>query len=117
MNDDFRVVELDELSGGNVLIGPETSDKALRMSDVMVGFNKNDRPWESEMHKHERSKEIYIILKGGLTFRVGNESVEVRSNQMLVVREGVPHDVEDFDLPIEFITIRAPAIDDKVVVG
>lgn len=113
---DYSLVALDELIGGNVLIGPEVSEGALRTEDVMLGFNRNNRPWDSEMHYHERSKEIYIILKGGLTLRLGNESVDVRSGHMLVVNEGVTHDIEDFDLPIEFITIRVPATEDKVVV-
>ncbi len=43
--------------------------------------------------------------------------MEVKSDQMLVVNEGVLHDLKDFDLPIEFITIRAPAVEDKVVVS
>ena len=80
----------------------------VKTSDMMLGFNRNDRPWESEMHYHERSKEIYIILKGGLTLRIGDQSVQVKSGQMLVVKEGAPHDIEDFDLPIELITIRLP---------
>ena len=112
----YRLVDLDVLSGGNVLIGPEVGEGKTQTTDMMLGFNRNDSPWDTEMHYHERSKEIYIILKGGLTFKVGEESVHVEANRMLVVEEGVPHDIEDFHLPIEFITIRAPAVDDKVVV-
>lgn len=113
---DYELVNLDQLRGGNVLLGPNVIGEESRTSDIMLGFNRNEHPWSSEMHYHERSKEIYIILKGGLTFRVGEESVQVKANQLLLVKEGVPHDIEDFDLPIEFITIRAPAVDDKVVV-
>lgn len=113
----YRLVDLDVLSGGNVLMGPKVGEGKIQTVDLMLGFNRNDSPWDTEMHYHERSKEIYIILKGGLTFKVGDESVHVEANRMLVVEEGVPHDIEDFQLPIEFITIRAPAVDDKVVVG
>ena len=112
---DHLLVNLDDLSGGTVLVGPRGSDGMIRTSDMMLGFNRNDRPWKSEMHYHERSMEIYIILKGGLTFKISDESVQVKSGQMLVVGERVPHDIEDSDLPIEFITIRAPAVEAKVV--
>ena len=112
----YRLVDLDVLSGGNVLIGPKADEGKTVSNDLMLGFNRSDRPWDTEMHCHERSKEIYIILKGGLTFKIGDESVHVEANRMLVVEEGVPHDIEDFQLPVEFITIRAPAVDDKVVV-
>lgn len=111
------LVNLDEFRGGNVVIGPHVDDDRFRTNDLMLGFNRNDQPWESEMHYYERSKEIYVILKGGLKLRVGDELVDVRSGQMLVVNEGVAHDIEDFNLPMEFFTIRAPAEDDKVVVG
>ena len=114
---DYRLVDLDVLSGGNVLIGPKVDDDKIVSSGLMLGFNRNDHPWHTELHYHERSKEIYIILKGGLTLKVGEESVYVGANRMLVVEECVPHTIEDFHLPIEFITIRAPAEDDKVVVG
>lgn len=114
---EYQIVTLDELAGGNVLLGPEVSREALRTNDIMIGFNRNDRPWKSELHYHERSIEIYIILRGGLTFRICGESVHVKSGQMLVVNRGVPHDIETFNLPIEFITIRAPATEDKVVTG
>lgn len=113
---DHVLMNLNALRGGNVLIGPNVSE-GMRTRDIMLGFNRNDRPWKSEMHYHEQSKEIYIILKGGLTLRVGDESVGVKSNQMLVVKEGVIHDIEDFDLPIELVTIRVPAVEDKIVVG
>ena len=112
---DHLLVSLSELSGGNVLLGPRVSDGMIRTNDMTLGLNRNDRPWESEMHYHERSKEIYIILKGGLTFKISDESVQVKSGHMRVGGERVPHDIEDFDLPIEFITIRAPAMEDKVV--
>lgn len=111
---DHTLVNLDKLQGGNVLIGPNVSEE-LQTSDLMLGFNRNDRPWESEMHYHERSMEIYIILKGGLTLRVGDKSVEVRSNQMLIVKKCVPHDIKDFDLPVELLTIRVPAVEDKII--
>lgn len=112
---DYMLVDLNELSGGNVLMGPDVSGEKIRTGDIMLGFNRSDHPWKSELHTHRRSKELYIILKGGLTLRVGDESVQLRDNQMLVIKEGVPHTVEDFDIPIEFFTIRVPAIEDKVV--
>lgn len=113
--DEYELVDLDQLRGGNVLLGPNVNGEELQTDDIMLGFNRNEHPWSSEMHCHERSKEIYIILKGGLTFRVGEEMVQVKANQLLLVKEGVAHDIEDFDLPIEFITIRAPAVKDKVI--
>jgi mannose-6-phosphate isomerase-like protein (cupin superfamily) len=115
--DNYRLVNLDVLSGGNVLIGPEVGEGKIQTTNMMLGFNRNDSPWDTEMHYHEMSREIYIILKGGLTLKVGEESVYVGANRMLVVEKCVPHDIEDFHLPIEFITIRVPAEDDKVVVG
>jgi len=113
----YRVIDLDKLIGGNVLVGPEIQGEVgTRSKEIMIGFNKAEHPWESELHIHEASKEFYIILKGGLTLRVGEESVEMGSHQMLVVDEGVPHTIEEYNLPIEFFTIRAPAIEDKVVI-
>lgn len=116
LNHDYLLIDLQELNGGNVLVGPKVSEEmGAQSTEIMIGFNREERPWKSELHFHERSKEFYIILNGGLTFRVGDESVRLRRNQMLVVKEGIPHTIEDFDLPIEFFTIRAPAIKDKVV--
>jgi mannose-6-phosphate isomerase-like protein (cupin superfamily) len=116
LDHDYLLIDLQELSGGNVLVGPKVGgEMRVQSREIMIGLNREERPWKSELHFHERSKEFYIILKGGLTLRVGDESVKLGSNQMLVVKEGVPHTIEEFDLPIEFFTIRAPAIDDKVV--
>lgn len=98
-------------------MGPEVEEEfGTHSKDIMIGFNREKHPWESELHIHEASKEFYIILKGGVTLRVGEEFVEIGSHQMLVVDEGVPHTIEEYNLPIEFFTIRAPAIEDKVAV-
>jgi quercetin dioxygenase-like cupin family protein len=46
---------------------------------------------ETDLHSHPTMYEIYYVLEGGATYRIGNEAVEVGPGDFFVVPPGIIH--------------------------
>ncbi len=75
-------------------------------------------PWsDPALHIHARSEEYYFLLQGQLIFQVGDFQISLQPNEILMLQPGVPHAIIGGTGSIEHLGFRAPALDDKQVVG
>jgi quercetin dioxygenase-like cupin family protein len=60
-------------------------------------------------HKHPDSDDVIYILKGRVSFSVGEEKVELGPGELVVVPERVPHSaVNSTDEDVEALVFQAP---------
>jgi mannose-6-phosphate isomerase-like protein (cupin superfamily) len=89
-----------------------------RHDGVAIGHTARVTPWSDEhVHIHEASEEYFILLAGKLIFLVGESLLTLQANELLMVRRQVPHAIVGGDGRIEHFGLRAPARNDKQVVG
>ena len=85
---------------------------------ISIGHTASVSPWsDPNIHKHNMSEEYYLLLKGQLNLVVNNFRITLQPNEILMVKPNVPHAVFGGAGKIEYFGIRAPAFDDKQVVG
>lgn len=95
---------------GNVVIHPQRL--------ISIGHTALVSPWrDSNIHKHNISEEYYFLVKGQLDLIVNNFRITLQPNEILMVKPNVPHAIIGGADKIEYFGIRAPALDDKQVVG
>lgn len=76
------------------------------------------QPWvDLGLHLHEASEEYYLLLHGELRLRIAGAALSLRALELLMVRPGVPHAILGGKGPIEHFGIRAPASEDRCMVG
>ncbi|MFQ5978344.1 MAG: cupin domain-containing protein [Candidatus Heimdallarchaeota archaeon] len=91
------------------LITPKISQKL-----IAVGHTSSVPPWmDPELHFHAHSEEYYLLLQGHLNLLVDQELIELRANEILMVKPGIPHAIIGGQGAIEHFGIRAPALEDK----
>ena len=49
----------------------------------------------TELHRHQRSQEIYYILEGEGEVRIGNEEFRVKRHDAILIPSGTPHCVKN----------------------
>ncbi len=74
-------------------------------------------PWaDPDVHLHQSSEELYILLHGELEILVAKELVTLKPMEMLMVRPRVAHAIVRGTGTIEHFGLRAPAISDRQTV-
>lgn len=85
---------------------------------ITIGHTALVPPWsDANIHQHRSSEEFYLLLQGQLHLVIYDIRISLRQSELLMVRPGVPHAVIGGAGAIEYFGIRAPALDDKQVVG
>jgi mannose-6-phosphate isomerase-like protein (cupin superfamily) len=85
---------------------------------VALGHTALVAPWSDPVvHRHRESEETYLLLQGELRVQVGDDVIGLRPREALMVRPHVPHAVVRGTGPIEHFGLRAPASEDKEIVG
>jgi mannose-6-phosphate isomerase-like protein (cupin superfamily) len=85
---------------------------------ISIGHTALVAPWsDANIHQHESSEEFYLLLQGQLHLVVNDFRITLHPKELLMLRPGVPHAVIGGAGAIEYFGIRAPARDDKLVVG
>ncbi len=83
-----------------------------------LGHTASVAPWSDPLvHLHEQAEECYLLLAGELRLLVGTSVVLLAPREMLVVKPQVPHAVVGGAGLVEHIGLRAPALQDKQIVG
>ncbi len=76
------------------------------------------KPWaDVGLHLHEASEEYYLLLHGELQLWIADTALSLRAAELLMVRPGVPHAILGGTGAIEHFGIRAPAPEDRRIVG
>ena len=65
---------------------------------------------ETDAHIHRRSQELYYILEGGGTMRLGSTALKVRTGDTILIVPGTPHNIKaDEGTGIRILCICSPA--------
>lgn len=85
---------------------------------IAIGHTASVSPWsDPNIHLHTGSEEYYFLLKGKLELLIRDFQLTLYPNEILMVSPSVPHAIIGGSGTIEHFGIRAPALDDKQVVG
>jgi mannose-6-phosphate isomerase-like protein (cupin superfamily) len=96
------------------IISPQDTGQDL----VAIGHTALLAPWaDSYVHEHTTSEEYYFLLQGTLDFLVAGMAITLRSREILMIKPKVPHAITGGTGLIEHFGLRAPALNDKHVIG
>jgi mannose-6-phosphate isomerase-like protein (cupin superfamily) len=96
------------------IISPKDTGQNL----VGLGHTALLEPWTDEyVHEHTASEEYYFLLQGTLNFIVADIALTLRPKEILMVKPKVPHAITGGTGLIEHFGIRAPALNDKHILG
>lgn len=111
----FRKISLD--GPLTVVAGPRPpSDDGFCSDRVQVLHWNVDGPFGDDgTHLHRASDEVYVVLEGSIELEIDGAPVEVAAGEAVTVGAGVPHALVAVHHPARGLTIRGPAINDKVV--
>jgi mannose-6-phosphate isomerase-like protein (cupin superfamily) len=68
---------------------------------------------EPEHYHTPPIEEFYLVLKGTLKVKVEDNTIVLKSKQILAIPPNKRHKILDYSLPIQFFTIRAPISTEK----
>lgn len=85
---------------------------------IAIGHTASVSPWsDPNIHRHTHSEAYCFLRKGRLDFLIEDFQLTVHPNEILMLKPTVPHAIIGGQGQIEHFGIRAPALDDKQVVG
>lgn len=98
---------------GYLVAPPEASHKL-----ITIRHSARVAPWaDPDVHIHESSEELYVLLHGELRLLVVGELVSLKPMEVLLVKPRVPHAIVRGTGTIEHFGLRAPALGDRQTVG
>lgn len=100
-----------------VIAGPRPPSGDGFCSDrLQVLHWRVDEPYGDDgTHLHRASDEVYVVLEGAIDLEVDGSRVTVEAGEAVTVGAGVPHALVAVRYPARGLTVRGPAVDDKVV--
>src|SRR5512134_2179652 len=89
-------ITLDQLPGW---LPPKHYDLAIRtvlgqsdgVKDLNVGFARMEKSGRCDPHVHENADHLFILLKGEMMMRVGDEEFLLKPGQAVLVNRGEVH--------------------------
>lgn len=102
--------------GLTVVSGPRPpSDDGFRSDRVQVLHWRIDQEYaDNGTHLHRDSDEVYVVLEGAIDVVVDGRRLRVAAGEALAVGAGVSHALVAVEHPARGLTVRGPAVDDKV---
>lgn len=98
-------------SDKHALIGSFIDTSSVRHdSKVEIVFGKLETGFYASQHIHTGSKTIVIVLKGGMTFSIDGEVVEVKDGEYIVFDKGSVEEVISVQPDTQNLTIHTPSI-------
>ena len=100
-----------------VIAGPKPpSDDGFCSDRLQVLHWRVDEPFGDDgTHLHRSSDEVYVVLEGAIDLEIDGSRSTVAAGEAVTVGAGVPHALVSVRYPARGLTIRGPAINDKVV--
>jgi mannose-6-phosphate isomerase-like protein (cupin superfamily) len=93
------------------LVGPHNGAKNIDLHLVILDPADRAGP----LHLHPRAESAYLVLHGGVRFRINGEDHDVGPEQFVFIPAGVPHSViNPRTTPARLLGIYAPPGDDFV---
>lgn len=92
-----------------------TSDIGFQSATLQIWYNNTDEPWmDAFAHYHEKSDEIFIVLRGALHVEVDGQIHRIGEREFCCFPAGQWHSIVRVEVPAETLMIRSPSVDDKV---
>lgn len=100
-----------------VIAGPRPpSDNGFCSDRLQVLHWRVDEPFGDDgTHLHRTSDEVYVVLEGAIDLEIDGSLITVTAGEAVTVGAGVSHALLAVQHPARGLTIRGPAVDDKVV--
>ena len=100
-----------------VIAGPQPpSDDGVCSDRLQVLHWRVDEPYgDGGTHLHQTSDEVYVVLEGAIDLEIDGAPITVAAGEAVTVGAGVSHALVAVQHPARGLTIRGPAINDKVV--
>ena len=100
-----------------VIAGPHPpSDQGFRSDRLQILHWNVDEPYGDDgTHLHRSSDEVYVVLEGAIDVEIDGSRITVAAGEAVTVGAGVSHALVAVRYPARGLTIRGPAISDKVV--
>jgi mannose-6-phosphate isomerase-like protein (cupin superfamily) len=67
----------------------------------------------SRPHKHKKMEEVYFIIKGKATFKVGNETFPIKEGDIFSIPKNKFHCIYDVKKTVEIVVVTHPKFDPK----
>jgi quercetin dioxygenase-like cupin family protein len=95
----------------HAIIGSFLEENSIRNdSNVEIVFSKLENGFHASPHIHTQTKTVVIVLKGGMTFSIDGEVVEVQEGEYIVFDKGLVEEVVSVKPNTQNLTIHAPSI-------
>ena len=100
-----------------VIAGPQPpSDDGFCSDRIQVLHWRVDEPYGDDgTHLHRTSDEVYVVLEGAIDLEIDGSPITVTAGEAVTVGAGISHALVSVQHPARGLTIRGPAINDKVV--
>jgi mannose-6-phosphate isomerase-like protein (cupin superfamily) len=100
-----------------VIAGPQPpSDDGFCSDRPQVLHWCVDEPYGDDgTHLHQTSDEVYVVLEGAIDLEIDGAPITVTAGEAVTVGAGVSHTLVAVQHPARGLTIRGPAINNKVV--
>lgn len=98
-------------SDKHALIGSFIEESSIRCdSNVEIFFGRLERGFHAAPHIHTLAKTVVIVLKGGMTFSIDGETVQVKEGEYIVFDKGLVEEVISVEQNTQNLTIHAPSV-------
>ena len=99
-----------------LLSGHTPPDEAgFQSAALQIWYNNTHKSWiDASPHYHEKSDEIFIVLKGILHVEVDGEIHRIGPREYCCFPAGQWHSIVRVEVPVETLMIRSPSVEDKV---
>lgn len=105
MDRDYKIIRRDE---GTVV---EPSGEKIReiFSNEKTGIGVAEaKIKDANLHRHEKTHELYFVLEGGGRIEVGNDTVRLQEGDLIYVSPGTPHRAYAENRPFKCLVISNP---------
>lgn len=122
MPQDYTLVDLkkERQNGLKWIFGPFRPEGSNEYSKLIeIGYvNLQEVEKTDQLHFHTNCEEYYVLLDGRMQIQVGESTIEVSKDQILLVRPYVPHLILGVQPGTRILLIKVPpGPNDKTIVS
>lgn len=95
----------------HALIGSFLENSSIRFdTNVEIVFGKLQPGFKAPPHIHTKTKTVVIVIKGGMTFSIDSEIVNVKQGEYIIFEKGSVEEVISVEPDTQNLTVHTPSI-------